>query len=65
MDQGEVAGVVEQSVGVQGQNLQRLQVAERVVLDVVDQVPVEVELSQTCKLLHDLNQYPHKSVFRS
>ena len=47
MDQGEVAGVVEQSVGVQGQNLQRLQVAERVVLDVVDQIPVEVELTET------------------
>ena len=47
--QGEVPGVTVQSVVVQGQHLQRLQVTERLVLDVVQQVPVKVELSQSCK----------------
>ena len=47
--QGEVPGVAEQPVVVQGQHLQRLEVTERLVLDVVQEVPVKVELSQTCK----------------
>ena len=46
-DQGEVAGEAEQAVVVQGEHLQRLQVAERLELDVVDQVAVEVELPQS------------------
>ena len=46
-DQGEVAGEAEQAVVGQGEHLQRLQVAERLELDVVDQVAVEVELPQS------------------
>ena len=49
VDQGEVPGVAEQPVVVQGQHLQRLEVTERLVLDVVQEVTVKVELSQSCK----------------
>ena len=49
VDQGEVTRIMIQSVVVQCQDLQGLQVAERLVLDVVDQVAVEVELAETCK----------------
>ena len=49
VDQGEVTRIVKQSVVVQGQDLKRLQMAERLVLDVVDQVAVEVELAEACK----------------
>ena len=45
VDQGEVTRVVIQSVVVQCQDLQGLKVAEGLVLDVVDQVAVEVELT--------------------
>ena len=45
VDQGEVTRIMIQSVVVQCQDLQGLQVAERLVLDVVDQVAVEVELA--------------------
>ena len=47
VDQGEVAGEEEEAVVVQGQHLQRLQVTERLELDEVDQVAVEVELPQS------------------
>ena len=49
VDQGEVTRIVKQSVVVQCQDLQGLQVAEGLVLDVVDQVAVEIELTETCK----------------
>ena len=49
VDQGEVPGVAEQPVVVQGQHLKRLEVTERLVLDIVQEVPVKVELSQSCK----------------
>ena len=47
VDQGEVPGEEEEAVVVQGQHLQRLQVTERLELDEVDQVAVEVELPQS------------------
>ena len=49
VDQGEMTRIMIQSVVVQGQDLQGLQVAEGLVLDVVDQVAVEVELAEACK----------------
>ena len=47
--EGEVARIAVEPVVVQGQHLQWLQVAKRLVLDIVEEVPVKVELSQSCK----------------
>ena len=41
----EVAGIVVQAVVIKCQDLQRLQVTEGLVLDVIDLVPVEVKLA--------------------
>ena len=46
----EVAGIVVQAVVIKCQDLQRLQVTEGLVLDVVDLVPVEVELAEACNV---------------
>ena len=45
----EVAGIVVEAVVIKCQDLQGLQVTEGLVLDVVDLVPVEVELAEACK----------------
>ena len=58
VDQGEVAGEEEEAVVVQSQHLQRLQVTERLELDEVDQVAVEVELPQSWEQLRVTDQYP-------
>ena len=44
----EVAGIVVEAVVIKCQDLQRLQVTEGLVLDVVDLVPVEVQLTEAC-----------------
>ena len=48
--QTEVAGIVVEAVVIKCQDLQRLQVTEGLVLDVVDLVPVEVELAEACNV---------------
>ena len=49
VSQSEVAGVGVQTVVIECQDLQWLQLAERGELDVIDQIPVEVELTETCR----------------
>ena len=46
----EVAGIVVEPIVIKCQDLQRLQVTEGLVLDVVDLVPVEVELAEACNV---------------
>ena len=46
MSQTEVAGIVVEAIVIKCQDLQGLQVTEGLVLDVIDLVPVEVELAE-------------------
>ena len=48
MSQTEVARIVVEAIVIKCQDLQGLQVTEGLVLDVVDLVPVEVELAEAC-----------------
>ena len=44
----EVAGIGVETIVIECQDLQGLQVTEGLVLDVIDLVPVEVELAEAC-----------------
>ena len=46
----EVAGIGVETIVIECQDLQGLQVTEGLVLDVIDLVPVEVELAEACNV---------------